>query len=150
MYNLNKIGVVKNNITDRMDANWGEVISRIVVEPHLDGGLYGLNDFSHVIIISYLHQSQFNKENHLKRRPRNLSSMPKVGIFSQRAKNRPNAIGVTAVEILEVSDNELIVKGLDVINNTPILDIKPYYPEYDKKEETIVPEWVNRLMGGYF
>lgn len=76
--------------------------------------------------------------------------MPKVGIFSQRAKNRPNPIGVTTVEIVSVNDKELVVKGLDVINNTPVLDIKPYYPHYDKKDNNRVPEWVDRLMSGYF
>ena len=75
--------------------------------------------------------------------------MPKVGIFSQRAKDRPNRIGMTSVEIVSVSDRTLTVKGLDAVNGTPVLDIKPYYPVYDKKE-AVVPEWVNRLMEHYF
>ena len=76
--------------------------------------------------------------------------MPITGILSQRAKNRPNPIGVTAVEILKVGDDYLEVKGLDAINETPILDIKPYYPHYDKVNDAKVPEWVDRLMKGYF
>ena len=72
-----------------------------------------------------------------------------VGIFSQRAKDRPNRIGMTAVEIVSVSDRTLAVKGLDAVNGTPVLDIKPYYPVYDRKDAA-VPEWVDRLMDHYF
>ena len=72
--------------------------------------------------------------------------MPKVGIFSQRAKDRPNPIGVTAVKIISVGDGYIEVKGLDAINETPVLDIKPYYPHYDKIDSPNVPEWVYKLM----
>ena len=75
--------------------------------------------------------------------------MPLVGIFSQRAKDRPNQIGMTSVEIVSVTDRELVVRGLDAIDGTPVLDIKPYYPIYDRKNAT-VPEWVDRLMERYF
>ena len=75
--------------------------------------------------------------------------MPLVGIFSQRGKNRPNRIGMTSVEIVAVTDDTLVVKGLDAVDGTPVLDIKPYYPVYDRRDAT-VPEWVNRLMEHYF
>jgi len=110
----------------------------------------GLENFSHAIIVTYLHQANYEKEKHLQRRPRNLETMPKVGIFSQRAKDRPNPIGITAVEIISVGDDYLEIKGLDAINETPILDIKPYYPHYDKIDSPKVPEWVDRLMKNYF
>jgi tRNA (Thr-GGU) A37 N-methylase len=76
--------------------------------------------------------------------------MPQVGIFSQRAKNRPNPIGVTAVQIVAVGHDYLEVQGLDAIDGTPILDVKPYYPHFDRIDATRVPEWVDRLMKGYF
>ena len=75
--------------------------------------------------------------------------MPLVGIFAQRGKDRPNQIGMTAVEVLSVSDDALVVRGLDAIDGTPVLDIKPYYPMYDRRDAR-VPEWVDRLMDGYF
>ena len=75
--------------------------------------------------------------------------MPLVGIFSQRGKDRPNQIGMTSVRIVSVDGAALIVKGLDAIDGTPVLDIKPYYPVYDKKDAK-VPEWVDRLMAHYF
>lgn len=73
-----------------------------------------------------------------------------VGIFSQRAKDRPNPIGVTVVKIIDVSKDYLLVESLEAINGTPVLDIKPYYPHYDKVADVVVPEWVNRLMENYF
>ena len=76
--------------------------------------------------------------------------MPEVGIFAQRAKHRPNPIGMTAVQLTRVEGNVLIVKGLDAIDGTPILDIKPYYPAFDRIEEPRNPEWVGRLMEKYF
>jgi len=147
---LKPIGIVSSSVTERMDENWGEIKSKIILKPEFDGALLGLEGFSHAIIVTYLHQANYEKEKHLQRRPRNLETMPKVGILSQRAKNRPNPIGITAVEIVNVGNNCLEVKGLDAINGTPILDIKPYYPHYDKIDNPKIPEWVDRLMRDYF
>ena len=147
---LKPIGFVSSPVTERMDENWGEISSKIILKPEYAGALIGLDGFSHAIILTYLHQAHYEKEKHLQRRPRNLETMPKVGILSQRAKNRPNPIGVTAVEIIGVDDDYLQVKGLDAINETPVLDIKPYYPHYDKIDSPIIPEWVDILMKKYF
>jgi len=147
---LKPIGIVSSPVTERMDINWGKVKSKIILKPEFDGALLGLEGFSHAIIVTYLHQANYEKEKHLQRRPRNLETMPKIGILSQRAKNRPNPIGITAVEIINVGNDYLEVKGLDAINGTPILDIKPYYPHYDKIDNPKIPEWVDRLMSDYF
>ena len=72
-----------------------------------------------------------------------------MGIFAQRGKDRPNRIGMTAVEILSVTEDSLTVRGLDAVDGTPVLDIKPYYPAYDQRDAR-VPEWVDRLMQHYF
>lgn len=147
---LEPIGYVLSSVTERMDKNWGEIKSKIILNSEYTGALLGLENFSHVIIVTYLHQAKYEKEKHLQRRPRNLETMPKVGIFSQRAKDRPNPIGITAVKIISVGDDYLEIKGLDAINETPVLDIKPYYPQYDKIDSAKVPEWVDRLMKNYF
>lgn len=75
--------------------------------------------------------------------------MPLLGIFSQRTKDHPNPIGVTTVEILAVSENSITVRGLDALNGTPVLDIKPYFPVFDKREAK-TPDWVDVLMDQYF
>ncbi len=147
---LNPIGFVSSPVTERMDENWGEIKSKIILNSEYAGAFSGLEDFSHAIIVTFLHQAKFDKEKHLQRRPRNLETMPKVGILSQRAKNRPNPIGITAVEIISVGDGYLEVAGLDAINETPVLDVKPYYRHYDKIDNCKTPEWVDRLMNNYF
>jgi len=76
--------------------------------------------------------------------------MPEVGIFAQRAKDRPNPLGITAVSIVGVESGVLVVRGLDAIDGTPVVDVKPYYPAYDRIMDASVPEWVERLMKGYF
>ncbi len=148
--NLNPIGYVSSPVTNRVDENWGEIKSKITLNQNFSGALLGLDDFSHAIIVTYLHEANYQKEKHLKRRPRNLETMPLVGIFSQRVKDRPNPIGITAVQIIQVKDCVLEVKGLDAIDGTPVIDIKPYYPQYDKIEDSRIPDWVNKLMQGYF
>lgn len=146
---MKPIGFVKCEVKNKKDESWGQNVSSIMLNEEYFGGLKGLEDFSHAIILYYLDQANFEKEKHLQRRPQNRVDMPLVGIFSQRAKDRPNQIGMTSVKIESVMENCLIVQGLDAIDGTKILDIKPYYPMYDKKEAK-VPSWVETLMKGYF
>ncbi len=145
-----EIGYVENDVSEQTDLKWGNIKSKIKLANEYVGGLTGLENFSHAIILTYLHEAKFIQEKHLERRPRNLPDMPLIGIFSQRAKDRPNPIGLTSVKIIEVLADTLLVEGLDAINGTPVLDIKPYYPQYDKVGNAIIPEWVNRLMENYF
>lgn len=146
---MKAIGTVENDVLEKKDIPWGGKVSVILVHKELEKGLTGLDTFSHAIIITYLHLAKFSGEKHMVRSPRNREDMPKIGIFSQRTKDHPNPIGITTVEILKVEGNKVFVQGLDVMNGTPVLDIKPYYPAFDKREgET--PEWVDRLMVDYF
>ncbi|HNX64461.1 MAG TPA: tRNA (N6-threonylcarbamoyladenosine(37)-N6)-methyltransferase TrmO [Oscillospiraceae bacterium] len=144
------IGTVKNNVTDKKDIGWGEDVSRIVINPELKDGLMRLSEFSHIIVVYYLHEAKFDMKKHLIRRPRDCEDMPLSGIFSQRAKDRPNPIGITSVKLVSIDDNIITVKGLDAVDGTPVLDIKPYFPVYDSKSNAEVPEWVDRLMENYF
>ncbi len=146
---MEPVGFVRNKVTDRKDVSWGDDVSSVILEKQYVSGLKGLEDFSHAIILYWLDQACYVPENHLQRRPQNREDMPLVGIFSQRGKDRPNRIGMTSVEIVSVSEDALVVKGLDAVDGTPVLDIKPYYPVYDKKDAS-VPEWVDRLMEHYF
>lgn len=146
---MKPIGYVHNNVENRKDVAWGQDVSTIHLEEEYYSGLEGLSDFSHAIIIYHLDKAVYDKEKHLQRRPQNRDDMPLVGIFSQRGKDRPNRIGMTSVQVVSVEDMKLTVKGLDAIDGTAVLDIKPYYPVYDKKDAT-VPEWVDRLMEHYF
>jgi len=146
---MQPVGYVQNQIHDKKDDAWGGDLSTIILENEYHTGLKGLEGFSHAMVIFYLDQAKYERETHLQRRPRDRDDMPMVGIFSQRTKDRPNNIGVTTVQIVSVDDKSLTVKGLDAIDGTPVLDIKPYYPVFDKREAH-VPEWVDRLMEHYF
>ena len=146
---MTPIGVVRNHVADRKDTSWGDDISSIKLDKQYAGGLKGLEDFSHAIVLFHLDKAKYEQEKHLQRRPQNREDMPLVGIFSQRGKDRPNRIGMTSVVIESVEEDTLIVKGLDAVDGTPVLDVKPYYPAYDKKDAS-VPEWVDRLMVHYF
>ena len=144
------IGFVKSNAKEKVDSGWGSVNSEIVINKDLMNGLKGLEEFSHIIVVYHLNEAKFIKEKHLTRRPQGREDMPIVGIFSQRAKDRPNAIGITSVKLISVHQNILKVQGLDAIDGTPILDIKPYYPVFDTNENAVVPKWVDILMEDYF
>jgi len=144
------IGRVESPVIEQRDADWGCVVSRVVLEPAYADGLRGLGEFSHALVVTYLHQAAFDAAKDLVRRPRGLASMPEVGIFAQRAKDRPNPIGVTAVRITGVGAGWVDVAGLDAIDGTPVLDLKPYFPQYDLVPDARVPAWVGALMDGYF
>ncbi len=145
---LEPIGYVENAVNSAVDHDWATVESKIVLKEDLAPALAGLGDFSHVLVIFWMHEAGPVKA--LQRRPQSREDMPEVGLFSQRAKHRPNPIGVTAVPIVSIDRNILVVRCLDAINGTPVLDIKPYYPAYDRPGEVTVPEWVDRLMINYF
>lgn len=147
---LHPVGYVRSEVSSQTDRAWGAVTSRVELLPQFRAGLLGLEQFSHLLVVTYLHQASFDPAAHITRRPRGLASMPLVGIFAQRAKDRPNPIGITAVSVLSVTTDSVVVRGLDAIDGTPVLDLKPYYPAYDRVEQAVVPEWVPRLMQGYF
>lgn len=146
---MTPLGFVSNDVSVKKDASWGKDVSRIVLDQMYAPGLKGLEGFSHAIVLFYLDQAAYVRERHLLRRPQNRDDMPVVGIFAQRCKDRPNRIGMTSVEIVSVDDGVLVVRGLDAIDGTPVLDIKPYFPPYDRRDAR-VPEWVDRLMEHYF
>jgi len=147
---LEVIGRVESPVTETVDEDWGRVESEIIVDERYAAGLTGIDGFSHALVVFYMHKATFKPETHLVRRPQEREDMPMLGIFAQRAKHRPNPIGVTAVEVLGVKNNRLMVRGLDAIDGTPVLDVKPYFPIYDARGGAKVPSWVGRLMEDYF
>jgi len=147
---LRPIGFVRSPATEKVDEQWGRVEAKIELLPEFRAGLRGLDAFSHVLVIAWLHGASFEAARHLVRRPRGQADMPELGIFAQRAKDRPNPLGVTVVELVALEADGLRVRGLDAIDGTPIVDLKPYFPEFDSAANARLPEWVGRLMRGYF
>ena len=138
------IGVVRCQVAEGRDEDWGDVVSESVLDAELARGLDGIEDFSHVLVVYWMHQSSFDAATDLVRRPRGRADMPERGIFAQRAKHRPNPIGVTAAAIVARKGAVLEVRGLDAIDGTPVLDLKPYFPAFDRVEGPRVPEWAER------
>jgi tRNA-Thr(GGU) m(6)t(6)A37 methyltransferase TsaA len=112
--------------------------------------LDGIESFSHLLILYWMHRAAEAEPVRMRRRPQGRADMPEVGIFAQRARHRPNPIGVTAVELLRRDKNRLVVRGLDAINGTPVVDVKPYVPAYDAVPSPRIPAWINELMERYF
>ena len=109
---MQPIGYVHNNVESKKDVSWGEDVSIIELNEEYYTGISGLKDFSHATIIYYLDKAVYDREKHLQRRPQNRDDMPLVGIFAQRGKDRPNQIGMTSGEIVEVTEKtSTTVKG---------------------------------------
>jgi len=143
------IARVRNGRTSADDSGWGAMESRIEVGPEFADGLEGLEAFSHVLVVFHMHLDPDGEAPVLRRRPRGRADMPLLGVFAQRGRMRPNPIGVTAVEVVRVEPGVLVVRGLDALDGTPVLDLKPYAPVFDRRDAR-VPEWLDRLMQGYF
>jgi len=134
------IGSVENGIHDIHKHDWDQEESKIVLKSAYKGGLKGLEEFSHVEILFFLDQASFDIESDLFGKPRRNQVNPIVGIFSRRSNHRPNGIGLTVVKILEVGDEYLLVLGLDAVDGTVVLDIKPYVPKV-AESQVKRPDW---------
>jgi tRNA (adenine37-N6)-methyltransferase len=151
MFQVNPIGSVKCSVTAMSEGNWGKIDSEIHLDPQYAGGLAELAGFSHILVVFFLDRSQgFDPAKHLLRKPRGMEDLQPVGVFAQRTKYRPNPIGVTAVKLLGIDGNVVKVRGLDALDGTPVLDIKPYMPAFDRVDDVTLPAWVKQFMEGYF
>ena len=139
---LKAIGFVRNEIKQKPPAGyeWVELVSEIVVDRSLTEALDGLEGFFHIVVLYWMHQV-VEKEMPLKIHPMRRQELFLVGLFATRSPNRPNRIGETAVRLLEHKGNILRVKGLDALDGTPVLDIKPYIPERTLLDAK-VPPWI--------
>lgn len=148
---IRPIGHVQSPRKTIKDDAWGTVISQIVLTDEFDkDALQGIENFSHAEIIFYFDQVRDEKIVTGWRYPRGRQDWGKVGIFAQRGKNRPNRIGLTTVKILKRDGKILHVQGLDAIDRTPVLDIKPVMKEFMPRGALVQPEWVSELMQNYW
>jgi tRNA-Thr(GGU) m(6)t(6)A37 methyltransferase TsaA len=139
---LKPIGQVRNEIKEKVRPAWDKVESMIVVDPDFTASMDGLEDFSHIIVLFWMHQ--VIGEAPIRVHPRGRVDLPLTGVFATRAPHRPNSIGLAVVRLLERRENVLRVVGLDAIDGSPVLDIKPYLPS-DSIPEAKQPDWVAKL-----
>ncbi|MGE7840005.1 tRNA (N6-threonylcarbamoyladenosine(37)-N6)-methyltransferase TrmO [Lysinibacillus sp. NPDC093712] len=150
-YSIQPVAIVNNHRKEIEDDNWGSIMSTIeLTENFNESSLKGVDEFSHLEIIFYFDKVADEKIQYDARHPRNNKNYPEVGIFAQRGKNRPNKLGVTIVELIDIKQRTLIVKGLDAIDGTPIIDIKPVMKEFLPKGDVKQPNWSTSLMDKYW
>jgi tRNA-Thr(GGU) m(6)t(6)A37 methyltransferase TsaA len=118
--------------------------SQLVISKELTSALDGVDGFSHLFVLFWLHKTSAKQQKLLKVHPRRRKDLPLLGIFATRTMTRPNPVGLTLVELVKVEGNVLTVRGLDAFNGTPILDIKPF-DSWDIAETAKVPEWWTKL-----
>ncbi len=151
MFEIEPVGVIHATRTVPEDDAWGGTVAVITLADRFAADcLAGLDAFSHVEIIYVFDRVTPDKIVSGARHPRNNAAWPKVGIFAQRGKNRPNRLGVTVARILRVADRELHVAELDAIDGTPVVDIKPVMREFLPRGELRQPAWATELMSRYW
>jgi tRNA-Thr(GGU) m(6)t(6)A37 methyltransferase TsaA len=141
--NLEPIGFVKTKAVGK-EVRDKNIISQIIFREELSEALEGIEEFSHLFVLFWLHKMPDEDKVIMKVRPRGRSDMPLLGIFATRTPHRPNPIGLTRVKLLKVEGNVVTVQGLDTFDGTPVLDIKPF-DHWDTTEDFKVPEWWMKL-----
>jgi len=149
---MTPIGIVRSTRKAVEDDKWDSEKASIELDAlqFSADALAGLSDFSHVEVIFHMDQVDPGKVEKGSRHPRNNSEWPLVGIFAQRSKNRPNQLGTTICRVLKVDGRELHLEGLDAVNGTPVLDIKPWVQEFAPRGRVFQPKWMTELMKTYW
>lgn len=150
-FTLEPIGVVRGGRDQPIDDDWGASRARLVLDARFTpDALAGLGDFSHAEVVFLFDKVPEAKIETGARHPRGRADWPRVGIFAQRGKNRPNRLGVTVCKIVAVNGLEVEVEGLDAIDGSPIIDIKPVLSGFLPREAVREPDWARAIMDGYW
>ncbi|HEY1790966.1 MAG TPA: SAM-dependent methyltransferase [Verrucomicrobiae bacterium] len=148
---LTPIGYVTSSRDDVRDDDWGDIEARIDLSPEFAAeALDGLEEFSHIEVVYFFNRVPDDAIERSARHPRGNTAWPRVGIFAQRGKNRPNRLGVSVARLVGRQGRQLIVQGLDAINGTPVLDIKPVMQEFLPHGPIRQPQWTHELMTRYW
>ena len=150
---LGAIGRVSSPVRQSRDENWGAVIAEIRLDDSRfePASLFGLAEFSHVEVMFVFDQLSESEIEHTARHPREDPRWPKVGIFAQRGRKRPNRLGATICELIAIEGLSIRVRGLDAFDGSPVVDIKPVMREFLPDSARIRhPQWSRELMSTYF
>jgi tRNA-Thr(GGU) m(6)t(6)A37 methyltransferase TsaA len=148
---LQAVGQVAGGRGEPIDDDWGGVraVIRLDGERFAADAVAGLEAFSHLCVVFHFHLVDESAVVTGARRPRGNPDWPEVGMFAQRARLRPNRLGVSACALEAVDGLDLHVRGLDAIDGTPVLDVKPFMIEFEPTG-THQPAWATELMRGYY
>jgi tRNA-Thr(GGU) m(6)t(6)A37 methyltransferase TsaA len=142
--NLTPIGFVRNAITEPKGEDWQTITSEIIVNEDFKDALSGIDEFSHIIVIFWMHRTSPAERSIMKVHPKRNQNLPLVGVFATRSPARPNPIGIATVKLVECRENVLKVIGLDAVDGTPVLDIKPHIPGADSPATAKIPGWLTK------
>ncbi|MBI4257589.1 MAG: tRNA (N6-threonylcarbamoyladenosine(37)-N6)-methyltransferase TrmO [Thaumarchaeota archaeon] len=125
--------------------------STVEIFPEFQDALDGLDGYSHLFVLCYLNRIKLEDRGVLKVRPRRLlrkgfrlEELPLKGVFALDSPVRPNPVGLSLVKLVRMEGRRLVVQGLDYFDGTPVLDVKPYQPEY-RVDGYTVPKWYQDL-----
>jgi tRNA (Thr-GGU) A37 N-methylase len=151
-WKIEAVGRVRGGRDSAEDDDWGGSRARIELDPErfAPDALAGLAEFSHAEVIFLFDRVGEAAITTGARHPRGREDWPKVGIFAQRGKDRPNRIGVTTCRILGVDGLAVEVEGLDAIDGTPVLDIKPVMSGFLPRGALREPRWAREIMKDYW
>ena len=150
-FTLRPVGYVRGGRLEPLDDGWDAVTATIALAPEFGPeALAGLGAFSHIEVVFLFDRVAEGAIVAGARHPRGRTDWPKVGIFAQRGKDRPNRLGVTICRLLAVEGTTLRVAGLDAIDGTPVLDVKPCMRGFLPRGEVSEPDWARELMAEYW
>jgi len=147
------VGVVVGGRAEAVDDDWGGVEAVIRLDERRFGpdAVAGLEEFSHLVVVFFFHLVGPDEVQTGARHPRGNPEWPAVGMFAQRARMRPNRMGVSTCALVAVDGLDLHVRGLDAVDGSPVLDVKPYVREFEPRQADVrQPAWVTELMRGYY
>jgi tRNA-Thr(GGU) m(6)t(6)A37 methyltransferase TsaA len=150
---LEPVGVVVGGRAEAIDDEWGGIEALIRMDAARFGtdAVAGLSDFSHLVVVFQFHLVDPADVRTGARRPRGNPEWPEVGMFAQGARMRPNRLGVSTCRLVQVDGLDLRVRGLDAIDGSPVLDVKPYMREFEPAADDVrQPSWSTELMQGYY
>ena len=149
-FNFKVVATVNNVRPNIEDDFWENIVSEITLEKDIPTeAIKNIGQFSHLEIIFYFHLiDQYNFTNC--GYPRGNSKYPEMGIFAQRKKERINQLGLSTVELIEVRERTLVVKYLDAVDGSPVIDIKPVFKQFLPKSKLIQPDWVSEITENYW
>jgi tRNA-Thr(GGU) m(6)t(6)A37 methyltransferase TsaA len=135
------IGLVHNGVKEPIHEGWSEIVSEIELFPAFEEALDGIEGYSHLQVLFWIHRVTFEQRLIRRLHPRDRAELPLTGVLATRSQYRPNPIGSTVVLLLGREGRRLRVQGLDAIDGTPILDIKPQPSRQVTEDEVRAPEW---------
>ena len=143
---IEPIGIVRNDFEEKVPEGYENLPSEIVLRKGFSDALHRIEENSHIIVLFWMDRVEGKRRKKLKIHPKGRKDLPLIGVLATRTPYRPNPIGVRVVRLLMKKKNLLIVEGLDALNGSPVLDIKPYSLKHDLVNDAKGPLWAKHLL----